>query len=71
MDKVYRPWRDGPKNSMKPSAAKPMAKPMKPTMAKPGMPVRTDKVYRPSVDGPKNPMMNPKMGAVRRMRGMK
>jgi len=67
MDKVYRPGRDGAKNQMMSG----MAKPMKPKMAKPGMPVRTDKVYRPSLDGPKNPMMNPRMGAVRRMRGMK
>jgi hypothetical protein len=66
MDKVYRPGRDGAKNQMMS-----MAKPMKPKMAKPTMPVRTDKVYRPSLDGPKNPMMNPRMGAVRRMRGMK
>jgi hypothetical protein len=58
LTKEYNFKLDGPKNSMKPSVAKPM-KPI------------TDKKYRPSVDGPKTPMVNPKMSALRRMRGMK
>jgi hypothetical protein len=61
IDKMYRPALDGPKNPKNP---------MKPGMAKPMKP-RLTKEYNSKLDGPKTPTVNPKMSALRRMRGMK